>query len=637
MTKLKFSTFSMQKRLLAMILLLISLFILLFGRLFYLQVVNARFLQQKAEEQWTRDLPINAERGVIYDRNGIALAVSYTTYDIFVRHSNVKDEEAVSKLLSNKLNLDYNAVLSKVSNAKVSESLIKMQVESDIAKELKNSGLSGIYYSENTKRYYPYGDFLTQVLGYTTIDNIGQSGLELYYDKFLQGIDGYSQVQSDIKGSELYNTLDSYVPSIAGNNITLTIDYQIQLLCEQAAVKIMQEQKPVSAQVIVMNPNTGEILAMTSKPSFDLNNPPRDDIETLLANSKNLSIVDVYEPGSTFKILTTASALQEKVTSLEDRFYDPGYRVVDGQRIKCWKHIGHGSQTLVDGLNNSCNSVFIDLSLRLGLDRMYQYFEKYGFGTLSNVDFAGESAGILMDKDSVKKVDLARMGFGQAIAVTPLQEINAISSVVNGGILYQPYFVSKISSSSGTFEKEFSPVAVHRTVSEDTSEKMRFMIEQVIKKANAIQSFIPGYRVGGKTGTTELMTQSGKTGEHIASFVGTFPADKPEYVILVVVDRPSSGHYYGSIVATPYAKTVFEGIIRYKNIQPTEDLDKDLKAMEKTIKMPNLVGKSLSEAVGIIKNLGLQYELEGEGGKVIAQYPAPTTMMYKNGIVVLTT
>lgn len=627
----------MQKRLLAMILLLISLFILLFGRLFYLQVVNARFLQQKAEEQWTRDLPINAERGVIYDRNGIALAVSYTTYDIFVRHSNVKDEEAVSKLLSNKLNLDYNAVLSKVSNAKVSESLIKMQVESDIAKELKNSGLSGIYYSENTKRYYPYGDFLTQVLGYTTIDNIGQSGLELYYDKFLQGIDGYSQVQSDIKGSELYNTLDSYVPSIAGNNITLTIDYQIQLLCEQAAVKIMQEQKPVSAQVIVMNPNTGEILAMTSKPSFDLNNPPRDDIETLLANSKNLSIVDVYEPGSTFKILTTASALQEKVTSLEDRFYDPGYRVVDGQRIKCWKHIGHGSQTLVDGLNNSCNSVFIDLSLRLGLDRMYQYFEKYGFGTLSNVDFAGESAGILMDKDSVKKVDLARMGFGQAIAVTPLQEINAISSVVNGGILYQPYFVSKISSSSGTFEKEFSPVAVHRTVSEDTSEKMRFMIEQVIKKANAIQSFIPGYRVGGKTGTTELMTQSGKTGEHIASFVGTFPADKPEYVILVVVDRPSSGHYYGSIVATPYAKTVFEGIIRYKNIQPTEDLDKDLKAMEKTIKMPNLVGKSLSEAVGIIKNLGLQYELEGEGGKVIAQYPAPTTMMYKNGIVVLTT
>ncbi len=620
-----------------MILLLISLFIFLFGRLFYLQVVEAKFLQEKAEEQWTRDLPINAERGVIYDRNGIALAVSYTTYDIFVRHSNVEDEESVAKLLASKLGLNYDAVLSKVSNAKVSESLIKMQVESSVAKELKNSKLSGIYYSENTKRYYPYGDFLTQVLGYTTIDNIGQSGLELYYDKFLQGIDGYSKIQSDIRGTELYNTLDSYIPSVAGNNLILTIDYQIQLLCEQAAVRIMQEQKPTSAQIIVMDPNTGEILAMTSKPSFDLNSPPRNDVATLLAESKNLSIVDVYEPGSTFKILTTAAALEEKKTTLEDRFYDPGYRIVDGQKIKCWKHIGHGSQSMVDGLNNSCNSVFIDLALRLGLDKMYEYFEKFGFGTSTNVDFAGESGGILMDKDLVKKVDLARMGFGQAIAVTPLQQIRAISSVVNGGILYQPYFVKEISSNSGNYKKEFSSVAVRRTVSEDTSNKMRYMIEQVIKKANAIESFIPGYRVGGKTGTTELMSTTGKTGEHIASFVGTFPADKPEYVILVVVDRPTSGHYYGSIVATPYAKTVFEGIIKYKNIQPTEDLDRDLKLMEKNIQMPNLVGKSLSQAVGIIKNLGLQYELEGEGGKVLAQYPAPTEMLYKNGIVVLTT
>ena len=627
----------MQKRLLAILLLLVSIFIVLFGRLFYLQVLNAEFLQQKAEEQWTRELPINAERGTIYDRNGVTLAVSYTTYDIFVRHSNVEDEAEVAALLSKKLDLDYDKVLQKVSNNKVSESLIKMQVESDVAKELKNSGVNGIYYSENTKRYYPFGDFLTQVLGYTTIDNIGQGGLELYYDKFLQGIDGYSSVQSDIRGTELYNTLDSYVPSIAGNNLTLTIDYQIQLLCEEAAEKIMIEQKSQSAQIIVMDPNTGEVLAMTSKPSFDLNSPPRDDVSKLLQESKNLSIVDVYEPGSTFKILTTATALQEGVSSMQDRFYDPGYRIVDGQKIKCWKHIGHGSQTLVDGLNNSCNSVFIDLALRLGLDKMYEYFEKYGFGNLTNIDFAGESAGILMDKDSVKTVDLARMGFGQAIAVTPLQQIRAISSVVNGGILYQPYFVKKITSNAGNFEKEFSPVAVRRTVSEDTSEKMRYMIEQVIKKANAIESFIPGYRVGGKTGTTELMSTTGKTGEHIASFVGTFPADKPDYVILVVVDRPGAGNYYGSIVATPYAKTVFEGIIKYKNIAPTEDLEKDLSKMEKNIEMPDVVGKSLSEAVGIITNLGLQYELDGEGGKVTKQYPAPTTMLYKNGIVVLST
>lgn len=627
----------MQKRLLAIILLLISIFIALFCRLFYLQVIKAEFLQQKAEVQWTRDLPINAERGIIYDRNGVVLAISYTTYDIYVRHSNVTNPQEVANLLSSKLNLDYNTIYSKVTNYKVSESLIKMQVESKVAQELKESNASGIYYSENNKRYYPYGDFLTQVLGYTTIDNIGQSGLELYYDKFLQGINGYSEVQSDIKGKELYNTLDSYVPSIAGNNITLTIDYQIQKLCEDACSNIMLAEKPTSAQIIVMDPNTGEIIADAQKPSFNLNNLPRDNVGELLSSSKNKAIVDVYEPGSTFKVLTTAMALEEGKTSLQDRFYDPGYRIVDGQKIKCWRLHGHGSQTMVDGLNNSCNSVFVDLALRLGKNKMYEYFEKFGFGNLTGVDFSGESAGIVMDKDIAKTVDLARMGFGQAIAVTPLQQIRAISSVLNGGILYQPYFVSKIESSTGNYQKNFSPIATRRVISQDTSDKIKYMLEQVIVKANAIESFIPGYRVSGKTGTTELMTATGKTGEHIASFVGGFPADNPQYVILVVVDRPTSGNYYGSIVATPYAKQVFQGIIKYKNIPPDKTLADDLKLLEKNIVMPNIVGMSLSKAITTITNLGLQYELDGENGTVTKQYPAPSTLMYKNGIVVIST
>ena len=638
MTPKKFTTYSMQKRLIAMILLLASIFVALFCRLFYLQVFDAEFLQAKASSQWTRDLPINAERGTIYDRNGVVLAKSYTTYDIFVRHSNVKDAKQVADLLCKKLDLDYDKVYAKVTNSKVSESLIKMQVESSVAKELKNSGVDGIYYSENTKRFYPYGDLLTQVLGYTTIDNIGQSGLELYYNKFLKGIDGYSEVQSDIKGTELYNTLDSYIPSIAGNDLTLTIDYQIQVMCENAIKKIMEVEKPKSAQILVMDPNTGEIIADAIKPSFNLNEPPRDNVEELLSSSKNLSIVDVYEPGSTFKVLTTASALEEKVTSLEDRFYDPGYRIVDGERINCWRLHGHGSQSMVDGLNNSCNSVFVDLALRLGKDKMYSYFEKYGFGNLTNVDFSGESAGIIMDKDTAKKVDLARMGFGQAIAVTPLQQIRAISSVVNGGTLYRPYFVSKISSSTGSFEKNFSPVAVRNVISSETSANIRYMLEQVIVKANAIESFIPGYRVGGKTGTSQKYSgNSIARGKFVSSFVGTFPADDPKYVILVVVDEPSSGNYYGSIVATPYAKMVLQGIIKYKDITPSESLQDDLKRMEKNIEMPNLVGMSLSKAVGTVVNLGLQYELDGSGGVVDKQYPAPGTKLYKNGIVVIST
>lgn len=629
------SVYSIQKRLLAFSLLVAFIFMGLIIRLAYLQVFKSADLQTLAEEQWTRDLPISAVRGKIYDRNGNVIAISYSTYDVYIRASNVENPHQVASFLSELLKLDYDMLLAKAQNYKMSEVLVKLHVEQEVANKIKQSKIKGIFLTEDSKRYYPYGDFLTQVLGYTTIDNQGQSGLELYYNKFLQGVDGYSMVQSDIRGTEIDNTLESYVPSIPGCNLTLTIDVTIQQLCEEALKNIMVDHKPKSASMIVMDPNTGEILAMSCKPSFDLNNIPREDIQQLLNSSKNLNIVDVYEPGSTFKVLTTAAALEEKVTSLSDGFYDPGYRMIDGEKIKCWRLHGHGSQTLVDGLCNSCNSVFVDLSLRLGQNKMYEYFEKFGFGNLTNVDFAGESAGIIMDKDTAKKVDLARMGFGQAIAVTPLQQICAISSVVNGGVLMQPYFVSSISNNYNNYVKNFNKTAVRRVISTETSNNINFMMEQVIKKANGINSFIPGYRVGGKTGTSQKYDENGLSGTYVSSFVGTFPADKPEYVILVVVDEPSSGAYYGSVVGTPYAKTVIEGIIKYKNIAPSDNVEQELISMEKNIEMPNLVGKSLANAVAILKNLGLQYEVAGEGGIVINQYPAPTTKLFKNGIVIL--
>lgn len=635
--KIFHSTYSVQKRLLANLVLIVSLFILLILRLGFLQIINGKKLQTRAEEQWTRDLPLSATRGTIKDRNGVTLAVSYTSYDVYVRASNVEKPQEVAKVLSDNLDVDYERVLSKAQNKKISESLIKLSVEQDVIKKIKASNLKGIYFSENTKRYYPYGDLLSQVLGYTTIDNIGQSGLELYYDKYLKGIDGYSLVQSDIKGSELHNTLESFVSSIAGCDLTLTIDYRIQMMCEQAAEKIMLDHKPKSASIIVMDPNTAEIIAMTNKPSFSLNEIPRDDVSSLMSMSKNLNIVDVYEPGSTFKVLTTATALEEKATSLNDTFYDPGYRIVDGQRINCWRLHGHGSQTMVDGLCNSCNSVFVDLSLRLGEEKMYKYFEKYGFGKLTNIDFAGESAGIVMDREVAQKVDLARMGFGQAIAVTPLQLICAESSVFNGGNLMQPYFVKSISNSYNNYIKTFKPTVKNKTVSKETSDKINYMMEQVIDKANAINAFIPGYRVGGKTGTSQKYEDGKINGKYIASFLGTFPADKPDYVILVIADEPSSGAYYGSIVATPYAKMVLEGIIEYKNYKPTTDIVAETNAMALNISMPNLVGKPLSQALAIIKNLGLQYESDGEGGIVTKQWPQENTMMFSNGICYIST
>lgn len=632
-----YSIYSIQKRLLVLILLITFIFSALFFRLFYIQVISAEMLLKKAESQWVRDLPLNAKRGTIYDSNGLALAVSYTSYNIYVRAISVKDATSVTKALVEVLDVDYDKTYAKVTNRFVSESLIKLQVESEQVEKLKSKNLEGIYYSENNKRYYPYGNFLSQVLGYTTIDNVGQNGLELYYNKYLTGIDGYANKQTSIRGEELLNTLDSFVPSISGNNLYLTIDYNIQKLTEQMAEEIMLNEKPESCEIIVMNPNTGEILANSSKPSLDLNNLPRDDINKLNLQSKNLSVVDVYEPGSTFKVLTTAMALEEGKTTPNDRFYDPGYRIVDGQKIKCWRLHGHGSQTMTEGLCNSCNSVFIDLALRLGKDKLYQYFDKFGFGNKLNVDFPGESGGIVMNKETAKKVDYARMGFGQAIAVTPIQQINAISSVINGGILLQPYYVSKITNSNNVTILQNSKTELRRVVSKKTSETIKIMYEEVIKKANGINAFIPGYRVSGKTGTTELFSDGKKTSDHIASFVGAFPSDKPEYVCLVIVNKPTSGSYYGSIVATPYAKKIFEGIIQYKNIKPNDSLESDLKLVEENIEMPNLIGLSLSKAVGILTNLNLQYETTGEGGVIISQTPAPKTKVRERAIVLLGT
>ena len=620
-----------------MFLLVISIFFVLIIRLFVIQIIQSNWLTSKAASQWTRDLPINAKRGNITDVNGANLAESYSSYDVYVRASMVSEPVKVAKLLSQVIGLDYEDTFKKATNTMVSESLIKLQLDDVSAKKIIDANLSGIMLSENNKRYYPYGDLLTQVLGFTTIDNVGQSGIELYAEKYLKGVKGYALEESDVNGVKIDNTLSTYIPPIDGCNVKLTIDVNIQQIVENALKVLCEEQKPKTATAIVMNPNTGEIVAMSSKPSFDLNNPPRNNVAELLQNVKNLSIVDIYEPGSTFKVLTTATALEEKVTTPNEGFYDPGYRIVDGEKIKCWKLIGHGQQTMTDGLCNSCNSVFVDLALRLGADTMYEYFEKYGFGSPLGVDFLGEASGILMDKESAKRVDLARMGFGQAIAVSPIQLITAICSVLNGGNLLKPYFIKEVTDVNGKMVYHNQPTVLNKTISEGTSAQIREMLEKVVTKSNAINAFIPGYRVSGKTGTSQKYEDGKIVQKYVSSFVGAFPADKPEYVVLVIADEPSAGNYFGSVVATPYAKLIFEGIINYKQFKPTENVEEEEKLLEKNIQMPNLVGLSLTEAVAKLTSLGLQYEIAGEGEFVKNQTPPPNTMVFKNSIVVLDT
>lgn len=631
----KYTLHSLQKRILALVCSISFIFCALGFKLGIVQIINGSYLQAKAVDQWTRDLPLTAERGKIYDTTGSALAVSYTTYNLYTRAREIKDAVEVSKTLSQILKKDYMDLYNKVTYYGVSEVLLATQIEDEIAEQIIKKEYKGVYLSETIKRYYPYGDLLTQILGFTTVDNQGQAGIELFYDNYLKGVDGYSQIQSDLTGVELENTLRSYVPSIPGMSIGLTIDSKIQVVVEQALEKVMLEQKAKSATAIVMNPNNGEILAMSSKPSFNLNSVPRNDISSLMETVKNKSVVDVYEPGSTFKILTMASALEENVVNLDSRFYCGGSIIVDGEKIKCWKSTGHGSETLVEGFCNSCNVVFVQLALMLGIDKFYDRLNVYGLGQTTGIEIAGESAGIIMDKNTAKRVDLARMGFGQAVAVTPLQLITAISGVVNGGTLYTPQLIKEIKNPNGSVFYSSNTTPVRQVVKSEVSSLMNMMLEETVSKPGKY-TFIPGYEMGGKTGTTQKYENGKISGKYISSFVGTYPASNPEYVVLLIVDEPGTGQYYGSVVASPYAKEIFNGIFDYKNIKP-EHLSKAMEVLNQEIEMPNLIGKSLAEASSILIKLGISYEVDGYGGIITAQLPPAGTIINKATIVVIST
>ena len=615
-----------------MLLCISFIFCALVVRLFVLQIVNGSSLQLRATDQWTRDLAIVAPRGSIYDRTGSTLAVSYTTYNVYVRAREVTSPSRTATLLSQALELDFSTVYQKVSNRKVSEVLIKMQVDGETAEIIYNYKLDGVYLAENSDRYYPNGNLLTQVLGFISVDNVGQTGVEAYYNDYLKGSDGYSYVQSDLQGKEIGGSLRYYYPASAGSNLTLTIDSKMQLIVEQTLEQIMEEQKAKGVAGMIMNAKTGEILALSNKPSFDLNDVPRDDLETLFDQSRVKLVTDIYEPGSTFKILTVAAALEAGVCSLDDTFYCPGYRIIDGVRIRCWRTIGHGNQTLAEAFSNSCNCCFMDLALRLGVDRFYEYMTKFGLGVKTGIDIAGEGSGMLMAKSLVKNVDLARMGFGHAVALTPIQLLTAVAGIINGGTYNQPRILKSVSKDSETTEFE-STTRTQNLVSAQTSAIVNSLLEGAENKTGKY-TFVEGYNVGGKTGTAQKYSESGgiDQGKYISSFIGTYPADNPEYLVFVMVDEPGAGAYYGSIVAAPYGKIIFTELFDYLNEEK-----QDPSVVTEYVTMPNLVGLSLTEAAVELKKIGLYYELDGEGEYVTAQLPPPNTSIQVGTTIVLIT
>ena len=570
-----------KKRLLSLVVAAIFLLGVIFLRLAYIQVVWGKDLQARASEQWQRDLPIRAYRGDIVDTNGNLLATTETGYSVYARPQSISNAEHTAKALSDVLKLDYQAVYDKLVRSGVSEVTIKRQIDTGTAEEIRNYNLEGVYLASEGLRSYVYGDFLSQVLGFVSSDGIGQTGIEAYYDKYLQGINGVLLTETDLVGDELESGSTTYIPAIDGLTVTLTIDAVIQTVVENVLQLAMYQQSPQAARCIVLDVTTGEILAMASKPSVDLNNLPRDNLEYLMKYSKNTLLTDVYEPGSTFKVLTASANLEEyrkgnrKAVSAEHIFTNSsGTRIIDGSKISCWtKHANgkHSNQTLSDALNNSCNPIFTDIALSLGKATMYDYLKKFGYGSVTGIDFAGEQAGILVPESAVTNGDLARIGFGQTIAVTALQLCMATAAAVNGGLLMQPYLVKEISDPmTGQVVKRFSPTVVNRVVSEETSAQIAQMLKRVVDEGGGKNAKVEGYQVGGKTGTAQKFVDGAlATGKYVSSFIGFFPASSPKYLVLMIVDEPE-GQSYGSIVAAPYAGLVFREIINYKNIAPLE-------------------------------------------------------------------
>ena len=555
------------------------LFCLFLGRFFYVQLVWERELLARAVDQWTRELPVAPERGNIFDASGELLAGNTAAYTLYARANAVKDAEETARALSSLLPLSYESLLAKLSDRSSSEIVLLRRVEKETVAAVEGTNLQGIYYARDNRRVYPYGALGCQVLGFSSSDGAGLTGIEKQYDGYLAGTKGEILYETDLVGAEIEGTGASYIPAEDGLDVTLTLDVRIQSLAEEVMARALEEHGAKAARCIVLDPSDFSVLAMVNLPSYDLNDIPRGDASELNALSRNALISDAYEPGSTFKIVTAAANIEEYLRgnksaySPQTVFSSSRTRNVEGSTIRCWsdhKNGKHANLTLAGALNNSCNPCFVDIVLALGKETFYDYLEKFRFGSATGIDFSGEAIGMLLPESTLKNSDLARIGFGQSIAVTPLQLACAAAAAVNGGYYYAPRLVKSISSEDGAVYLESGKRLLCRTVSEETSEILSSMLEGVVKEGSGKQAYVEGLRVAGKTGTAQKYENGHiAAGKYVSSFVGYFPADDPRYLVLVIVDEPQ-GSYYGSTVAAPCAGEIFRGIaetIHFKGVE----------------------------------------------------------------------
>ena len=647
-----------KKRLVLVLMLACALFLGLTVRTGYLQLVKGDWLSTKATDQQTREIPIEPKRGTIYDKNMKELAVSVTKYTVWCKPVEVKDKEDSAKKVSEILDKDYEDVYKLVNKKNMALVKIERWIDDDKATKIREAKISGIWVAEDNQRYYPYGNFASYVLGHTSVDSQGIAGIEMKYDKHLKGKSGKLIVSTDASGREIPRGMEKYYEPTQGDGLVLTIDEVIQHYTEKAVQKAYELNNAKRVTVVAMDPKTGDILSLASKPDYDPNDPrtpiypyyqeeldkyeEKDKLKGYYQMWRNPAVSDTYEPGSTFKLITSSAGLEENVIKDGEKFTCTGSVTIGGRKIKCWRHYRpHGAQTFKQGVQNSCNPVFVEVGGRLGVSKMYDYLEAFGFMDKTGIDLPGEAKGILYNEKNVGPVELATISFGQSISVTPIQLITAISSIANNGNLMQPRLVKAYTDNKGNIVEEINPKMVRQVISQETSKEIMDIAESVVSEGSGKAAYIPGYRIGGKTGTAQKVID-GKyaQGKYICSFMGIAPTDDPQIVVLAIVDEPTGVSAFGSTTAGPIVKEIMNDSLKYLGVEPKYS-EEEKKEFEKAqVIVPDVRDLTIEEAVKALEEAKLNPNLDTdieipEKTKVIDMFPKPGVKVSENSSIML--
>ena len=640
-------TIGAKKRLLIFLFCSMFGYLLLTGRLVFIELFRAEEWQELAYEQQTRDRLITPKRGSILDRNGEGIALTETVNAVSVIPVQIKEKEKTAQFLAETLDLEYEDVLEKIQQ-KVALVRIKTKVDTETAAAIRKANYPGVEVDEDVQRVYPYSELAAQVIGFVGKDNQGIIGLEAKYDKLLEGEKGKILTLTDSRGNEV-DSEQERIPPVDGKNLVTTMDVVMQQYAEQTIAKAVETKGAKRGVIIILNPQNGEIYAMANYPTFDLNDPFTIQDEELAANWdsfseeekndylnqmwRNTAINDTYEPGSTFKIVTSSAGLEEGVVTPESSFFCRGFYIAGDRQIKCWRYPRtHGAETFVQGVQNSCNPVFMEVGERLGAEKFLEYMQKFGFAQKTGVDLAGEATGIIHKLENIGPVELATMSFGQSFQITPLQLMRAASAIVNGGYLITPHFGKGIADEEGNIIENFQYERGEKVISRETSETMKMILESVVSEGTGSKAYIPGYRIGGKTATSEKLPR--RSGKYIASFMSFAPAEDPQVMALVLIDEPQ-GVYYGGTVAGPVMQELLRNILPYLGIEPQYSEKEAEEAAKAVTTVPDLAGMTLGEAKNALFQAGLSAQTETEGETIARQTPPAGELVNKGTKVIL--